>query len=155
LRDLQSSLVPHEATVSSQEGSKTYPAYRGVLFPSLRPIHLHDRWIGLLTSNLTGDSEIFLWNLASRQKRVLAAETEEVSKVCFVNGARWLAAGVAAGKVTVWDVASGQLTATLVPEGSESLTAMVCSPKGTASVTGSESGIVRLWRIPPEPAPVR
>jgi WD40 repeat protein/tRNA A-37 threonylcarbamoyl transferase component Bud32 len=99
-----------------------------------------------------GDEELrgFEWHFLKRQSelgvRTLRGDGTWGTGVAFSPDGRRLASAEQAGKVTVWDVATGQMLLTLVA-GKVGATCVAFSPDGRHLATASQDQTVRIWDV--------
>lgn len=73
-------------------------------------------------------------------------EVQNTRNIVFSPDGQVLASSSYYGNATLWDVASGNVLATLTGVGSP---ALVFSPDGTMLITGSDDGTIGLWGVSP------
>ena len=90
------------------------------------------------------DNKLDLWDLASRQHKETLKGQKYIESIAFSPNGKTLAIGNADEPVQLWNVDTGEYTATLVGH-QDSVTSVVFSPDGKTVATGSWDGTVRLW----------
>ena len=104
----------------------------------------------------SGDGRILLWDVSSGQlQATLEGHTDGVTSVLFSPDGQTLASGGGMpsyggsgrdDRIRLWDVASGQLQATL--EGhTGGVNSVLFSPDGLTLASGSYDGTIRLWDV--------
>ena len=92
------------------------------------------------------ETGIWLYDAHTGDKvALLTGHTDGVYSVSFSSDGTILASGSDDGTVRLWEVASGQETATL--RGSDRVFSVSFSPDGTTLASGSDDGTVRLWEV--------
>ncbi len=114
------------------------------------------------TVAFTGLGEIRLWNTETGDEQAIPLADLDfragipddipiVSALVFSPDGRWLVSGTEAGKIQMWDVATGGEALAAFPEPTEpenpgGISALVFSPDGTLLAAGVHSQI-RLWEV--------
>jgi WD40 repeat protein len=96
------------------------------------------------------DPTIRLWNIASREARLLPAiHTDRVAGLSFSPDGQTLASASYDRTICLWDVKTGQPRWRVAVSGAKGsknwLTCVRFSPDGTTLAAGADDGIVRLW----------
>jgi WD40 repeat protein len=103
-----------------------------------------------LVSLGAGGGCLRLWDLASRQERVIFGAgnlCQNIQAIAFSPDGTTLASGSRDGQVLFWDASTGKLKATMWHDGSEVLT-VAFSPDGKLLASGSDDGHIKLWQPP-------
>ncbi|MYA68613.1 WD40 repeat domain-containing protein, partial [Candidatus Poribacteria bacterium] len=90
------------------------------------------------------DNKVDLWDLANHQHKETLKEQKYIKSIAFSPNGKTLAIGNADEPVQLWNVDTGEYTATLVGDQGRG-TSVVFSPDGKTVATGSWDGTVRLW----------
>jgi WD40 repeat protein len=92
------------------------------------------------------DHTVRVWDVASSKHRTtLAAHTDRVLGVAYVNEGASLASGSSDGTIRLWDVSTGRTTAKLTHQG---LTSLATDSSGTVLATGSYDKSIKIWDLP-------
>jgi WD40 repeat protein/serine/threonine protein kinase len=100
-----------------------------------------------------GDNTVTLWDLATRQSKVLKVappESNRLSVLCaeFSPDGKLLAAGFQFQWVTVWDVATGKVKLQFTQKPSMmNVLSVAFSPGGKTLAVGTDVGTVTLWDL--------
>jgi WD40 repeat protein len=93
------------------------------------------------------DKQTFVYDLRTGKQTVFSGHESEITDLAFANRAHLLASASARdGTVRLWDLATGNLLATL-PAEQESLSRVDLSPTGRWLATLDFKGQVRLWDL--------
>jgi RNA polymerase sigma factor (sigma-70 family) len=91
------------------------------------------------------DDQLYLWDWSAGKKvRQFPRQVLPVQSLAFSRDGKTLAAGGNWGSIHLWDVATGQPTASAVVGHEEGLTSVVCGPPARIITTGWD-GSVRIW----------
>jgi WD40 repeat protein/uncharacterized caspase-like protein len=105
-----------------------------------------------LLASVGMDQRIQIWDLETKQSRVLAGHTDEITSVVFVDE-RQLISGGRDKTIRLWDLQTGSVVASLDNSGAE-VNALAVSSDGKMLAAGNADNTVRLWQLP-NPAPVK
>lgn len=93
------------------------------------------------------DGTIFLWEVATRQRRFLLRGVETAIGVAFSEDGRLLATGARDEAVRLWDVSTGA-ELWLSPADGDSVIAVAFAPGGRALVSAGKSTSALVWDVP-------
>ena len=106
----------------------------------------------LATAGGTGNSQIYLWDVATRRKIATLNDhhNSSVESLAFSADGRMLAVNDASGTVYVWNVpgahgGAASIPAVLALQGGVSSNAVAFSPHGTTLAMGGSDGQAYLW----------
>jgi WD40 repeat protein len=98
------------------------------------------------------DQTVQIWDLATKQSRVLAGHTDEITSVVFVDDKR-LVSGGRDKTIRLWDLQTGGVTVSFDNLGGE-VNALAVSPDNKMLAAGNADNTLRLWQLP-NPTPLK
>jgi WD40 repeat protein len=101
----------------------------------------------LAAGNRAGD--VVLWDLATREKRVLKGHKDVVRSVAFSPDGKTLASGAQDNTIRLWEPTLGLELLTLTGHANW-VNGVAFSPDGQTLASACHDGSVKLWRAPRE-----
>lgn len=94
------------------------------------------------------DGTIVLWDIRTGKSLLnLPGHTQQIRALVFFTDSQTLASG-GGNEIRLWDVNTGDLTGTL--NAVENVTALAVSPDGKTLASGSEAGLIQIWKSDPD-----
>lgn len=98
------------------------------------------------------DQTVQVWDLETKQARVLAGHTDEITSAVFVDDKRLISGG-RDKTIRLWDLQTGRVTVSFDNLGAE-VNALAVSSDGKLLAAGNADNTVRLWQLP-NPTPLK
>ncbi len=140
-----------EAKGSLLDSLRAGATLQPVLFSVLKD---HDTWVmdvafsptGGMLASAGADSQIVLWDVATRQRLARLDCGRVVRRIVFNPDGKWLAAALTNGDILLWDVAARQLIEVLAAHQAD-VRALAFSPDGRILASGGDDGKILLWDV--------
>ena len=98
------------------------------------------------------DQAVQIWDLDTKQPRMLAGHTDEITSVVFVGDKRLISGG-RDKTIRLWDLQTGGVTVSFDNLGAE-VNALAVTSDGKTLAAGNADNTLRLWQLP-NPAPLK
>lgn len=92
------------------------------------------------------DEAVYLWNLATQQRRLLPGKQGRVWSIDFSPDGQWLAFGRGNHRLVLWDLEAEKVQYALAGHG-DRIWSVAFSPDGQTLASSSSDGTVRLWSV--------